>query len=51
MYVADRDTLNDAFCGECGNMTNTTDMDRYKGLCEECHIIKDYPFLWRFTNV
>ena len=33
MYVADRDTYNDFYCGECGNIA-----DHYaKGLCEECY--------------
>ena len=45
MYVADRDTFDDAYCFECGNITAAVDMKRYKGLCEECHIVKDYPFL------
>lgn len=45
MYVGDRDTYNDAFCGECGNIAEGSDIQKYKGLCEECHIVKSYPFL------
>ena len=45
MYVGDRDTYNDAFCGCCGNIMDGADWHKYKGLCEECHIIKSYPFL------
>ena len=45
MYVGDRDTRDDAFCGICGNITAAVDMERYNGLCEECHIVKAYPFL------
>ena len=45
MYAGDRDTYNDAFCLECGNITDREDMETYKGLCEECHIVKSFPFL------
>lgn len=36
MHVADRDTFDDAFCGECGEITDRTDMDTYNGRCEYC---------------
>ena len=45
MYVADRDTRDDAYCAECGNIADGSDIATYKGLCEECHIVKRYPFL------
>ena len=45
MYVADRDTFCDAFCGDCGRIAEGSDIRKYQGLCEECHIVKDYPFL------
>ena len=32
MYVGDRDTYNDTFCGICGEMA---DIDT-KGICEDC---------------
>ena len=33
MYVADRDTYNDFYCGECGNIAD----HHADGLCEECY--------------
>ena len=33
MYVGDRDTYNDFFCGICGEMAD----HHADGLCEECH--------------
>ena len=45
MYVADRETFDDAFCGDCGKIMDSEDCRKYQGLCEECHIVKDYPFL------
>ena len=39
MYVADRDTYNDAFCGICGEITDRTDLEKYNGRCEYCHTL------------
>lgn len=36
MYVGDRDTYNDAFCGICGEITDSSDMEKYNGRCEYC---------------
>ena len=43
MYVADRDTYNDAFCGKCGNIMDGEDFHKNKGLCEECHEAAELP--------
>lgn len=39
MYVGDRDTRDDAFCGICGEFTDSTDMEKYNGRCEYCHTL------------
>lgn len=39
MYVGDRDTYNDAFCGICGEITDSTDMEKYNGRSEYCHTL------------
>jgi len=38
MYVADRDTFCDAFCGDCGRIAEGSDIRKYQGICEECFI-------------
>ena len=43
MYVADRDTFNDAFCGECGRITDGSELKKYQGLCEDCHEVAEIP--------
>lgn len=35
MYVADRDTYNDVFCIECGNIADKETLSDF-GLCEDC---------------
>ena len=35
MYVGDRDTYNDVFCIECGNIADRETLND-DGLCEEC---------------
>ena len=39
MYVGDRDTRDDAFCGICGEITDRTDLEKYKGCCEYCETL------------
>ena len=39
MCVGDRDTYNDAFCGICGEITDSSDMEKYNGCCEYCHTL------------
>ena len=39
MYVGNRDTNNDAFCGICGEITDRNDMEKYNGRCEYCHTL------------
>lgn len=40
MYVADRDTRDDAFCGICGEITDRTDLEKNNGCCEYCETLK-----------
>lgn len=40
MYVGDRDTRADAFCGICGEITDRTDLEKYQGCCESCETLK-----------
>ena len=37
MYVADRDTYNDVFCQDCGNIADTSALTD-DGLCEDCAV-------------
>lgn len=37
MYVGDRDTYNDVFCQECGNIADKENLNEW-GLCEECNL-------------
>ena len=37
MYVADRDTANDVFCQECGNIADRSTLNT-DGFCEDCAV-------------